>query len=165
MATHYSILAWRTPWTEEPGGLQNIGSQSGHNWATNTFTFRWKTCTGQGGAEGHRPSMSAPGASASQHHDVVTSLKALRILLYAGFVQVSLHRHRSFFFFFLRHRSLPTSRGNPKHRDLYYRSILPPLLGKQHAVQLTLLICSCLLWSGASLVAPLVKNPPAIWET
>ena len=22
MATHYSILAWRTPWTEEPGGLQ-----------------------------------------------------------------------------------------------------------------------------------------------
>ena len=22
MATHFSILAWRTPWTEEPGGLQ-----------------------------------------------------------------------------------------------------------------------------------------------
>ena len=28
MATHSSILAWRTPWTEEPGGLQPIGSQS-----------------------------------------------------------------------------------------------------------------------------------------
>ena len=28
MATHSSILAWRTPWTEEPGGLQFIGSQS-----------------------------------------------------------------------------------------------------------------------------------------
>ena len=28
MATHSSILAWRTPWTEEPGGLQSIGSQS-----------------------------------------------------------------------------------------------------------------------------------------
>ena len=26
-ATHSSILAWRTPWTEEPGGLQPIGSQ------------------------------------------------------------------------------------------------------------------------------------------
>ena len=28
MATHSSILAWRIPWTEEPGGLQSIGLQS-----------------------------------------------------------------------------------------------------------------------------------------
>ena len=28
MATHSSILAWRIPWTEEPGGLQSAGSQS-----------------------------------------------------------------------------------------------------------------------------------------
>ena len=27
VATHSSILAWRIPWTEEPGGLQSIGSQ------------------------------------------------------------------------------------------------------------------------------------------
>ena len=27
MATHFSILAWRIPWTEEPSGLQSIGSQ------------------------------------------------------------------------------------------------------------------------------------------
>ena len=27
LATHYSILAWSTPWTEEPGVLQSIGSQ------------------------------------------------------------------------------------------------------------------------------------------
>ena len=27
MAIHSSILAWRIPWTEEPGGLQSIGSQ------------------------------------------------------------------------------------------------------------------------------------------
>ena len=27
MATHSSILAWRTPWREEPGGLQSMGSQ------------------------------------------------------------------------------------------------------------------------------------------
>ena len=27
MATHSSILAWRIPWTEEPGGLQSMGSQ------------------------------------------------------------------------------------------------------------------------------------------
>ena len=28
MATHSSIFAWRIPWTEEPGGLQSMGSQS-----------------------------------------------------------------------------------------------------------------------------------------
>ena len=27
MATHSSILAWRIPWMEEPGGLQSVGSQ------------------------------------------------------------------------------------------------------------------------------------------
>ena len=28
MATHSSILAWRIAWTEEPGGLQSMGSQT-----------------------------------------------------------------------------------------------------------------------------------------
>ena len=28
MAAHSSILAWEIPWTEEPGGLQSMGSQS-----------------------------------------------------------------------------------------------------------------------------------------
>ena len=32
MATHFSILAWRIPWTEEPGGRQSMGSQRvGHD--------------------------------------------------------------------------------------------------------------------------------------
>ena len=36
IATHSSILAWRIPWTEEPGGLQSMGSQRvRHNWAAN----------------------------------------------------------------------------------------------------------------------------------
>ena len=35
MATHSSILACTIPWTEEPGGLQSMGSQGvGHNWVT-----------------------------------------------------------------------------------------------------------------------------------
>ena len=35
MATHSSILTWKIPWTEEPGGLQAMGSQRGsHDWAT-----------------------------------------------------------------------------------------------------------------------------------
>ena len=37
MAIHSSILAWRIPWTEKPGGLQSTGSQRvRHDWATNT---------------------------------------------------------------------------------------------------------------------------------
>ena len=40
MATHTNILAWKTPWTEEPGGLKCRRSQRvGHDWETNTFTF------------------------------------------------------------------------------------------------------------------------------
>ena len=34
MATHSNILAWKIPWTEEPGGLWSLGSQTvGHDWA------------------------------------------------------------------------------------------------------------------------------------
>ena len=35
MATHSRTLAWRIPWTDEPGGLQSMGLQRvGHDWAT-----------------------------------------------------------------------------------------------------------------------------------
>ena len=35
MANHSTILAWRIPWMEEPGGLESTGSQRvGHDWAT-----------------------------------------------------------------------------------------------------------------------------------
>ena len=35
VATHSSILAWRIPWTEEPGGLQSMGRKRvGHDLAT-----------------------------------------------------------------------------------------------------------------------------------
>ena len=39
-ATHSSILAWRIPWTEEPGGLQSMGSQSGTQLSTFHFHFQ-----------------------------------------------------------------------------------------------------------------------------
>ena len=40
IATHSSILAWRIPWTEDPGVLQSTGSERvRQNWANNTFTF------------------------------------------------------------------------------------------------------------------------------
>ena len=46
MATHSNILAWRIPWTEEPGGLQSMGFQRlGHDWACThariVCTNRW----------------------------------------------------------------------------------------------------------------------------
>ena len=46
MAPHCSILAWKIPWTEEPGRLQSMGSRRvGHDWATSLslFTFmHWR---------------------------------------------------------------------------------------------------------------------------
>ena len=59
MATHSSILAWRTPWTEEPGRLQSMGSKSRTGLSDFTFTFKglqkykgergqnWNTFTGE----------------------------------------------------------------------------------------------------------------------
>ena len=42
MATHSSILVWRIPWTEEPGGLQSTGLQRvGHDSASNTHKSHW----------------------------------------------------------------------------------------------------------------------------
>ena len=35
MATHFSTLAWKIPWMEEPGGLESMGSQRvRHDWVT-----------------------------------------------------------------------------------------------------------------------------------
>ena len=46
MTTRCSILAWRIPCTEEPGGLQFMGLQRvGHNCVTNTFKAKLRTCS------------------------------------------------------------------------------------------------------------------------
>ena len=39
MASHSRTLVWKIPWTEEPGGLQSMGSHRAGPWTTNTFTF------------------------------------------------------------------------------------------------------------------------------
>ena len=44
MATHSTVLAWRIPWIEEPGGLQSIGSQRvGHD-STDLALYRVDRC-------------------------------------------------------------------------------------------------------------------------
>ena len=44
MATHYSLLAWEIPWTEEPGGLQTMGSQRSQTWLSNQTTTAPHIC-------------------------------------------------------------------------------------------------------------------------
>ena len=40
METHSSILAWETPWTEEPGGLQSMGfKRAGHDLVSKTVNI------------------------------------------------------------------------------------------------------------------------------
>ena len=47
-ATHSSILVWKIPWAEEPGGLQTMGLQRvGHDTAMNTWTCSLSVRTGQ----------------------------------------------------------------------------------------------------------------------
>ena len=41
MATHSSTLAWKITWTEEPGGLQSVGSLSQTQLSDFTFTFHF----------------------------------------------------------------------------------------------------------------------------
>ena len=59
MATHSSILAWKIPWTEEPGRLQSMGSHRvGHDWATLlsfTFTFPYSKETKPVNSKGNQP--------------------------------------------------------------------------------------------------------------
>ena len=44
MAPHSNTLAWRIPWTVEPGGLQSIGLyRVGHDWSDFTLSTKWKS--------------------------------------------------------------------------------------------------------------------------
>ena len=49
MTIHYSILAWEIPWTEEPGGLESMGSQKGPTWLSDFTTTHTQTSTGKMG--------------------------------------------------------------------------------------------------------------------
>ena len=55
MATHSSILAWRIPGTEEPGGLPSLGSHRvGHNWSDLAAAAAWEKTLRLGKIEGRR---------------------------------------------------------------------------------------------------------------
>ena len=64
MATHSRILAWKIPWTEEPGGLKSMGSlRVGHDWAIllSLFTFMHWRRKWQPTAVWRIPGMAEPG--------------------------------------------------------------------------------------------------------
>ena len=45
MATNSSIVAWRIPWTEMPGGLESTGSQRvGHNYSDLAHSYKYANC-------------------------------------------------------------------------------------------------------------------------
>ena len=98
MATHFSILARRTPWKEEPGGLQSMESQRvSHDWATHAHSenllydtepkasalwqprgrggMRWETGGSLGGSLGGRRCMYTHGGFmlmyGGNHHNIV----------------------------------------------------------------------------------------------
>ena len=76
MATHSSILAWRIPWTEEPGGLQSTGSQRvGHHWVTSlSLSF---TCSQNQAAVSRQDNANA----LCPHHQYEVFFRILQLLL------------------------------------------------------------------------------------
>ena len=89
MATHSSILAWRIAWTEEPGGLQSMGSQRvRHDWATDTSTLymflwcRWSFC--------HHPSLSTTLSPVANNYMALFCIKLYDFTLVHG---IDLYHH------------------------------------------------------------------------
>ena len=70
MATHSSILAWRIPWTEEPGGLQSMQLQTArHEWATNTHFHHIHHCFLSGPVQNLQTGLPASTLATSTMHD------------------------------------------------------------------------------------------------
>ena len=87
VATHSDTLAWRIPWTEEPGGLQSMGSQRvGHNCATN-FCFQFSSVH----LLSHVWLFATPWIAACQASLSITNSRSLVILMFIESVMPSNH--------------------------------------------------------------------------
>ena len=96
--THTSILAWKIPWTEKPGGLQSMGSQRGrHDWGTNIFTL-WSFTEIQ------------------FTYQIIHSLKIYNSLHFSAFTELCNHHHKLIWEYFHTPKInyiLPTSSPSP----------------------------------------------------
>ena len=96
MATHSSTRAWKIPWTEEPGGLQSMGSRRvGHDWATSLslFTFmhwrrQWQPTPVflPGGSQGWRKPGGLPSMVLHRVRQDWSDLAAAADSFYVGYV-------------------------------------------------------------------------------
>ena len=85
-ATHSSILAWRIPWTEEPGRLQSMGSQQvGLDWVTKlpslTYSLTEQFMISTGGVRGATPRSRSGGR---EHEEILVIQGKEQRLRFAG---------------------------------------------------------------------------------
>ena len=82
MATHSRILAWRIPWTEEPGGLQSMGLQRiRHNWSDLAFTPHHCLSMHSSPLSMHSSSLPCD-LACTAHHCLVRSCRVLCLPLF-----------------------------------------------------------------------------------
>ena len=142
MAPHSSTLPWKTPWMEEPGRLQSMGSLGvRHDWATSLSLF----------THALEKEMAT--------HSIVLAWRIPGTGEPGGLPSMGLHR--------IRHdwsdlavAVANSSAGKESACNVGDRGSIPgsgssPGEGKGYPFQ----------YSWASLMAQLVKNPPAMWET
>ena len=85
MVTHFGVVAWRTPWTEEPGGLQSVGLQTaGLDWAPEHSTRCFYVFPAPASSWGARDT----GAALPPHPPGAPATQVLFLLM------VSCHSHR-----------------------------------------------------------------------
>ena len=146
-ATHSSILAWKIPWTEEPGGLQSMGSLRVGQLSNFTFTFHFHALEKKRHSSvlvWRIPGMVEPGGQPSMgSHRVRHNWSDLAVTSY---IHTYIHIHTYTYIYIYIH--IHTYIHYSSVRKIPWRTVGYPLQ-----------------YSWASLVTQMVKNLSARWET
>ena len=126
LATHSSILAWKVPWTEEPGGLQSIGSQRvEHSWAPHRTMCEISDTRGQGGTVDqyiHPPAITCL--------PILPKLHQTRVFFKSNLKSITIVMNSFIRFFCASLNSLPINRlwKCPRNCSMKYLSDCPCLI-------------------------------------